>query len=162
MSEAAARRAPTNHVVVADPDAEVRARVVAGVRAVAGSLGVSLSVAEARDGTTALALMGERRPRLLLCEVLLEGISGLGLLRRIRSEWGATESEANRRVITLGRRQPLPQGATAVVFVTTMSRDSDRYWGLREGAFAYLGKPFTDETLQAAIRKALAASDGAA
>ncbi|MBK8236730.1 MAG: response regulator transcription factor [Deltaproteobacteria bacterium] len=144
------------HVVIADPDPDTRTRMAACVRAVAGAQGLVVTIAEAKDGTTALALMGERRPRLLLCEALLEGISGFALLRRVHAEWGAADSGNTRASVTLGRRLPPPAGTCAVVFVSSMSRDADRYWGLRQGAFAYLGKPFTDDALEAAIRKALA------
>ncbi len=36
-----------------------------------------------------------------------------------------------------------------------MARESDRYWGLRNGAHGYVMKPYEDEVLQAKIREVL-------
>jgi DNA-binding response OmpR family regulator len=47
------------------------------------------------------------------------------------------------------------------VFVTTMVRESDRYWGLRNGAHGYVMKPYEDDLLQARIREVLVGGDGA-
>ena len=86
------------------------------------------------DGTTAMALWSDHPPRLVVCEVLLSGISGLALLRRMKAD-----------------RPAMPP----VVFVTRMARDSDRYWGLRNGAHAYLPQPYDDAQLLARVRDAL-------
>ncbi len=124
----------TIRVVVAEPDVEQRRRIVDVVQAAARDVGVQVSIAQAGDGTTALAMCGDHRPRLLVAEVLLEGLSGLALLRRIRSEFG---------------------GKTAVIFVTDMGRETDRYWGLRNGAHAYLAKPFDEASLRDRVRRVL-------
>jgi DNA-binding response OmpR family regulator len=42
-----------------------------------------------------------------------------------------------------------------------MSRESDRYWALRNGAHAYVIKPYEDEVLFARIRQVLAAGSEA-
>ena len=121
-------------VVVAEPDVEQRRHIVEVVQAAARDVGVQVSIAQAGDGTTALALCGDHRPRLLVAEVLLEGLSGLALMRRLRSEFG---------------------GKTAVIFVTDMGRETDRYWGLRNGAHAYLAKPFDEASLRDRVRRVL-------
>lgn len=118
-------------VLIADPDVEPRRRLAKLVREVADAADLDVAIDQAPDGTTALAAVADHRPRLLISEVLLPGLSGLALLRRIRAEHA---------------------DATAVVFVTTMSRDADRYWGLRNGAHAYLTKPFEDEAFRHRIR----------
>ena len=87
------------------------------------------------DGREALTLIELHRPALVLAEVLLEGGSGLALLRRLRRLRGAA--------------------APPFIFVTTMARESDRYWGLRNGAHGYVMKPYEDEVLQAKIREVL-------
>ena len=121
-------------VVVAEPDVEERRHIVEVVQAAAKDVGVQVSVAQAGDGTTALALCGDHRPRLLVAEVMLEGLSGLALMRRVRAEFG---------------------GKTAVIFVTEMGRETDRYWGLRNGAHAYLAKPFDEASLRDRVRRVL-------
>lgn len=123
-----------DRVLVAEPDADERARLVAVVRQAATDVGREVVVDEASDGTTAMAMWSDHPPRLVVCEVLLPGISGLSLLRRMKAD-----------------RPTMPP----VVFVTRMVRDSDRYWGLRNGAHAYLPKPYDDEQLLARVRDAL-------
>jgi len=76
----------------------------------------------------------EHPPRLVVCEVLLDGLSGLALLRRMKDE-----------------RATMP----AVILVTRLSRESDRYWGLRNGAHAYMPKPYDDEQLGARVQEIL-------
>lgn len=121
-------------VLIADPDAELRRRVAKVVREVADASGIDVAIDQASDGMMALAAMADHRPRLLISEVLLPALSGLALLRRTRADHG---------------------DATAVVLVTTMSRDTDRYWGLRNGAHAYVTKPFEDDHLRQRIRPLL-------
>jgi DNA-binding response OmpR family regulator len=121
-------------VLVAEPDADERARLCGVVQRAAQELGREVIVDQASDGTTAMAMWSEHTPRLVVCEVLLPGISGLALLRRMKTERGA-----------------MPP----VVFVTRMARDSDRYWGLRNGAHGYLAKPYDDEQLLGRVKDAL-------
>lgn len=123
-----------DRVLLAEPDAEARARLLAVVQQAASAIGHEVVVDQAVDGTTALTMWTEHPPRLVVCEVLLPGLSGLALLRRMKAE-----------------RPALPP----VIFVTRMARESDRYWGLRNGAHAYLAKPFDDEQLRDRIREAL-------
>jgi CheY-like chemotaxis protein len=124
------------HVVVADPDPRERARVQELLRVPAEELGLSLEVHAASDGQVALALIEQRKPALVLSEVLLEGLSGLSILRRLRAT--------------------MPPGQVPpFVFVTTMARESDRYWGLRNGAHGYVMKPYEDDLLQSRIRDVL-------
>ena len=131
--------APSMHVVVADADAEARATTIAVLREVGESTSMDLKIHEASTGTSALALCSDHRPRLLISEILLEGLSGLAILRRLRSE-SASE--------------------TAVIFVTHLARENDRFWGLRNGALAYLAKPYDTVVLRDRIRRVL--TDGPA
>jgi CheY-like chemotaxis protein len=124
------------HVLVADPETRERARMVALVHALAPELG-RIVVHTAEDGHAALSLVEQHRPELVITEVLLAGVSGLALLRRLRRTLGS--------------------GVPAFVFVTTMVRESDRYWGLRNGAHGYVMKPYEDELLQGKIRDVLGA-----
>jgi twitching motility two-component system response regulator PilH len=85
-------------------------------------------VHEADNGSAAWALVEVVKPDLVVAEILLEGQSGMQLLRRLRDRYGAQ--------------------APAVIFVTSMSNEVDRYWALRNGANAYVIKPFDDEFLR--------------
>ncbi len=124
----------STHVVIAEPDATTRAHLAKLVSEVSTSLGIDVKIHQVSTGTSAFAACSEHRPQLLISEVMLDGLSGLTLLRRL-----AVESKAK----------------TAVVFVTEFSRDHDRYWGLRNGAVAYLAKPFDEKALRSKIRRVL-------
>lgn len=142
-------------VLVVDPDAAIRSRIVAVIETIAKARGETIGIDEAGDGTAALALWSERRHRIVVAEIVLEGTSGLALLRRIRSEIPATDTAMAGPTVALGRRAgPPTPGATWVVIVSQMARDSDRYWGLRQGANAYFGKPFADDALANALGRA--------
>ncbi len=133
VSPPVATRGP-DRVLVAEPDPEVRARLVALVEKAAATIGHTVEIDQAVDGTSAFAMWTAHAPRLVVCEVLLPGLSGLALLRRMRAD-----------------RLALPP----VIFVTRMARESDRYWGLRNGAHAYLAKPYDDDQLTHRVREAL-------
>lgn len=153
----ASERPPLRALVV-EPHAETRARIVGLVAAIGDiDLELEIEIDEAGDGTTALASWSERRHRLVITEVVLEGTSGLGLLRRIRAETPAASDGITGPTVALGRRASAAAttGATSVIIVSQMARDADRYWGLRQGATAYFGKPFADDALASAIRRVL-------
>jgi len=44
---------------------------------------------------------------------------------------------------------------TRVVFVSSKNQQSDRVWGMRQGADEYLAKPFTADQLLALVRRFL-------
>lgn len=134
-------------ILVVDPDVENRKRVIALLRDSAEAAGPaqagessaeaagvaprgdrSLAVHEADNGSAAWALVEVVKPDLVVAEILLEGQSGMQLLRRLRDRYGAQ--------------------APSVIFVTSMSNEVDRYWALRNGANAYVIKPFDDEFLR--------------
>lgn len=50
------------------------------------------------------------------------------------------------------RRDPRTR-QTRVVVVSSKNQESDRLWGLRQGADDYLAKPFTREQLVATVRR---------
>jgi len=126
------------HVVVAEPEAEERLRLSVLVTRAAAEVGATVELHEVADGSEALQMIEAHRPPLVVSEVLLPKLSGLQLLRRLRDA---------------GPAIPLPR----FILVTAMSRESDRYWALRNGAHAYVIKPYEDEVLFARIRQVLAA-----
>jgi CheY-like chemotaxis protein len=120
-------------VLVIDPDPSERERMIAACRAAGREIGRELAFDQASDGTTALAIWSETQPRIVVSEVVLEGVSGFALVRKILAE----------------------DDAACVVLVTAMAREADRYWGLRLGALAYLGKPYDEAQLRTWVRKAM-------
>lgn len=121
-------------IVIAEPDAATRTKIAAVVGEAAAALDKSVTLHETTTGTSAFAACGEHRPILLIAEVLLEGLSGLSLLRRLEVE---------------------SRTKTAVVFVTSLALDHDRYWALRNGAVAYFAKPFDAERLRHTVWRVL-------
>ncbi len=125
-------RKPTA-ILVVEPDPVERERMIAACRAAAEEIHREVAIDQAADGTTALAIWSEKHPRVVVAEVVLEGLSGFALVRRILAG----------------------DDAACVVLVTSMAREADRYWGLRLGALAYLGKPYDEAQLRTWVRKAM-------
>lgn len=115
----------SHRILVVDPDEGDRALLRTALDRVQATAGFSLDVTEARDGTTAMAMLSEKSFQLVLAEAILEGVSGFALLR------------------ALAKREQAPP----VVLVTRMTRETDRFWGLRNGAVAYITKPFDQAAL---------------
>jgi DNA-binding response OmpR family regulator len=82
------------------------------------------------DGRTALNLARTLRPDLVVLDLMLPGIDGLEVMRRIR------ETDRDR---------------TAVILLTAKGEESDRVIGLRLGADDYVVKPFSPAELVARV-----------
>jgi two-component system OmpR family response regulator len=90
-------------------------------------------VATARNGSEALKAAHEFRPDLLVLDVLMPGIDGLTVIRRLRQE---------------GVHAP-------VVFLTAKDAIEDKVTGLTLGGDDYVTKPFSLEEVVARIRAVL-------
>jgi two-component system, OmpR family, response regulator ResD len=84
----------------------------------------------AADGIQALELAASQRPDLVLLDLMLPGIDGLEVMRRLRE---------------LGRDR------MAVILLTAKGEESDRVIGLRLGADDYVVKPFSPAELVARV-----------
>ncbi len=91
------------------------------------------TVIKATDGDAALRLAAEQKPDLVVLDVILPRINGYQVCRRLKA---ATET-----------------AEIPVVMLTSKSRDSDRFWGLEQGADGYITKPFLKEDLIQAIER---------
>jgi len=95
------------------------------------------TIAEARDGRTALAKMEEIKPDLVLLDVMMPGMDGWEVCRVIKQH---------------------PQlGDTKVVMVTAKGGFEDKFEGLRSGADDYVVKPVDFKDLMAKVERNLAA-----
>ncbi len=81
-------------------------------------------VEHAADGPTALAAAEQRPPDLVVLDLMLPGIDGLEVCRRLRE------------------RGPVP-----IVMLTALGEESDRVLGLEMGADDYVTKPFSPREL---------------
>jgi DNA-binding response OmpR family regulator len=88
------------------------------------------ATAVAGDGLDALRLADERRPVLVVLDLMLPGLDGLEVLRRLRAGEHAR---------------------TAVILLTARGEEDDRVVGLRSGADDYMVKPFSPAELLARI-----------
>ena len=86
----------------------------------------------AGDGETGLTIARERRPDLVILDLMLPGIDGLEVCRRIRAG-----------------------GNIPIIILTAKDDVSDRVLGLDSGADDYLVKPFELDELLARIRALL-------
>ncbi|GIW17420.1 response regulator transcription factor [Tepidiforma sp.] len=89
-------------------------------------------VITAADGEEALRLAEEQRPDAIVLDIMMPGISGLEVMRRLRE------------------RSNVP-----IILVTAKDKDSDKVRGLELGADDYVVKPFNPDELGARIRAVL-------
>jgi two-component system response regulator ResD len=93
------------------------------------------------DGLSALSLAQEWPPDLVVLDLMLPGIDGLEVCRRLRAAHGS--------------QRPVP-----VIMLTALGEEADRVLGLETGADDYVTKPFSPRELalrvQAVLRRAAA------
>jgi two-component system response regulator ResD len=88
----------------------------------------------AGDGPTALALCAQSPPDLVVLDIMLPGIDGLEVMRRLRELEGSP---------------------ARVILLTARGRESERIVGLRRGADDYVVKPFSPGELLARVEAVL-------
>ncbi|MDQ4055053.1 MAG: response regulator transcription factor [Actinomycetota bacterium] len=106
-------------VLVVDDDQTVREVVVSYLKA-AGH-----SVAEAADGASALDALKERPADLIVLDLMMPGVDGLEVCRRLRQE----------------------DNDVPVIMLTALGTEQDRVVGLEIGADDYVTKPFSPREL---------------
>jgi len=84
-----------------------------------------LNVLTANTGEEALAKISSQKPDVIILDVVLPGSSGFEVCRELK---GAAET----------RNIP-------VVICTTKGGQMDKFWGMKQGADAYLAKPVDQE-----------------
>jgi DNA-binding response OmpR family regulator len=84
----------------------------------------------AGDGLEAVAAVAARRPDLIVLDIMLPGIDGLEVMRRVRA----------------GAGRPI-----GVILLTAKGDEHDRIAGLRLGADDYVAKPFSPAELVARV-----------
>ena len=94
----------------------------------------------AASGSECITLAKEMHPDLILMDVVMPDVNGFQATRTLT-------------------RDPSTQ-SIPVVMVTTKSQESDRIWGMRQGAVDYIVKPVTASALVAKAQEILRRSDG--
>jgi two-component system, OmpR family, response regulator ResD len=92
----------------------------------------------AADGPSAVAAAATRRPDLVVLDIMLPGLDGLEVMRRLHED-------ADERV--------------PVILLTAKGEESDRLVGLRQGADDYVVKPFSPQELVARVEAVLRRSE---
>src|SRR4030081_1861494 len=90
---------------------------------------------EAKDGLQALEMINERHPDLVLLDVMIPGLDGFEVCRRVRS-------------------QPELAGLP-ILLLTALDQVEDLAAGLEAGANDFLAKPFNEVELTARVRSLL-------
>ena len=100
-----------------------------GMKRIVEKLGHEAVTAE--DGAAGVEAAKANMPDLILMDVVMPNLNGFQATRAITRE-------------TTTKHIP-------IVLVTTKDQDTDRMWGLRQGAKAYITKPFNDNDLAEVI-----------
>jgi twitching motility two-component system response regulator PilH len=92
--------------------------------------GFEVSVAD--GGDQAMLCLAEQTPDLILMDIVMPGKNGFQLARSIS-------------------RDPL-YANVPIIFCSSKDQETDKVWGLRQGAKDYISKPFNSDELIAKIR----------
>ena len=90
------------------------------------------SVRTAESGEEAMRRLGEEKPDLILMDVVMPGQNGFQLTRAIT-------------------RDPL-YADVPIIMCTSKNQETDRVWGMRQGARDYITKPVDAAELMAKIK----------
>ena len=111
---------------------------LAGIRRIVEKLGHDTLTAE--DGQAGVDVASRELPDLILMDVVMPNLNGFQATRSISRNHSTSH---------------IP-----VILVTTKDQETDRMWGMRQGARGYLTKPFSEKELSAAIADTLPPGNG--
>lgn len=99
-------------------------------------IGLGHIVLEASDGAEGLSMTEKEVPDLVLSDIVMPKMDGFQVCRKIR-RGSATKD--------------IP-----VILISSKTEESDKFWGIKQGATDYIGKPVVESALVEAVGKALA------
>ena len=105
-----------------------------GIQRIVEKLGHQILTAT--DGAAGVETAKAELPDLVLMDVVMPNLNGFQATRTLKREASTTH---------------IP-----VVLVTTKDQDTDRMWGMRQGAKAYITKPFSEDELSEVIARVFA------
>lgn len=92
-------------------------------------------VITAENGEDGLNLANSEMPQLILMDIVMPGMSGFQVTRKLNQD---------------SNTKDIP-----IIFVTTKNQETDKIWGMRQGASAYITKPVDPKALISAIHEAI-------
>ena len=110
-----------------------------GIQRIVEKLGHESITAE--DGAAGVEVAKRELPDMVLMDVVMPNLNGFQATRQLSRE---------------GSTRDIP-----VILVTTKDQDTDRMWGLRQGAKAYITKPFSETELSELIAQYLGGAPAA-
>lgn len=122
----------SHHVLVVDDSPSQREMIATLLRT------VGMQVTVAGNGEEALECLKSLRPDLVITDVVMPKMNGYEFCRNLK-------------------KNPATEGIP-VLMCTSKGEEFDRYWGMKQGADAYIAKPFKPNELNQAIQKLLATS----
>ncbi|HET8899793.1 MAG TPA: response regulator [Rhodanobacteraceae bacterium] len=117
------------HIIIVD-DSPTDVRVLTTLLEKAGH-----KISSAGNAEDGVALVRREKPDLVLMDVIMPGTNGFQATRTLSKDPATT--------------------AIPVVIVTTKSMETDRVWGMRQGAKDFLTKPVSEQDLLARIKTLL-------
>ncbi len=96
---------------------------------------LSASVVSVSDGVEALEQIKNQRPDLVVLDIVMPRMNGYEVCRQIK---------------TNPKTQDVP-----VVMCSSKGEDFDIYWGMKQGADAYISKPFEPDELIGTVKQLL-------
>ena len=97
--------------------------------------GSGFKVMVASDGDKALEQIEAHPPDLVILDIVMPQVNGYEVCRRMRTN-------------------PVSKDVP-VILCSIKAEEFDRYWGIRQGADAYVAKPFKPQELLATVKKLL-------
>lgn len=97
--------------------------------------GSGLTVTVASDGVEALERIQDNCPDLVVLDIVMPRMNGYEVCRRLKSD---------------PKTQNVP-----VVMCSSKGEEFDRYWGMKQGADAYIAKPFQPTELVGTVKQLL-------
>ena len=105
-----------------------------GIKRIVEKLGHETLTAE--DGAAGVEVAKAELPDLVLMDVVMPNLNGFQATRQLS-------------------REPTTKHIP-VILVTTKDQDTDRMWGMRQGAKAYITKPFSEDELSEVLERVFA------
>ena len=92
-------------------------------------------VSVAENGEDGIRLAKEAPPDVILMDIVMPGVNGFQATRKLTKDPDTAD---------------IP-----IVIISTKDQDTDRIWGMRQGARDYISKPVTEQELLEKIQSAL-------